>query len=101
MANGQTIAKLRLTLPPRLSVVRSDGAQEDERIEIRAETGGAIGDRPAHGRPRGVLIVPGHSEPWPHVHEWIRVNYAQDDKAVSAGIQIIAEEVRRVYADKL
>jgi valine--pyruvate aminotransferase len=50
---------------------------------------------------RGVVIVPGHyffpglSEPWPHANECIRVNYAQDDKVVSAGIQIIAEEVKR------
>jgi valine--pyruvate aminotransferase len=50
---------------------------------------------------RGVLIVPGHyffpglSEPWPHVHECIRVNYAQDDRIVTAGIHIIAEEVKR------
>jgi valine--pyruvate aminotransferase len=49
----------------------------------------------------GVVIVPGHyffpglSEPWPHANECIRVNYAQDDKVVSAGIQIIADEVKR------
>ncbi len=52
---------------------------------------------------RGVLIVPGHyffpglSDPWPHVHECIRVNYAQDDKVVAAGVQIIAEEVTRAW----
>ncbi len=50
---------------------------------------------------RGVVIVPGHyffpglSDPWPHVHECIRVNYAQDEKVVSAGIKIIADEVKR------
>ncbi len=55
---------------------------------------------------RGVVIVPGHyffpglSEPWPHVHECIRVNYAQDDKVVATGIQIIAEEVTRAYAER-
>jgi valine--pyruvate aminotransferase len=49
---------------------------------------------------RGVVIVPGHyffpglSEPWPHVHECIRVNYAQDDKIIAAGIEAIADEVR-------
>jgi valine--pyruvate aminotransferase len=50
---------------------------------------------------RGVVIVPGHyffpglADPWPHVHECIRVNYAQDDKTVAAGIQLIADEVRK------
>lgn len=50
---------------------------------------------------RNVLVIPGHhffpglAEPWPHANECIRVNYAQDDKVVAAGIQIIADEVRR------
>jgi valine--pyruvate aminotransferase len=50
---------------------------------------------------RGVVIVPGHyffpglAEPWPHVHECIRVNYAQDDRIVTAGIKAIADEVRQ------
>lgn len=50
---------------------------------------------------RGVLIVPGHyffpglAEPWTHANECIRVNYAQDEKIVAAGIQAIAEEVKR------
>ncbi len=50
---------------------------------------------------RNVLVVPGHyffpglTEPWPHVHECLRVNYSQNDEAVSAGIQAIADEVRR------
>ena len=53
---------------------------------------------------RNVLVVPGHyffpglTEPWSHTNECIRVNYAQDHQVVSAGIQIIAEEVKRAYA---
>jgi valine--pyruvate aminotransferase len=53
---------------------------------------------------RHVLVVPGHyffpglAEPWSHANECIRVNYAEDPKVVSAGLQIIAEEVRRAYA---
>lgn len=52
---------------------------------------------------RGVLIVPGHyffpglKEDWRHKNECIRVNYSQDVEIVSAGIKIIAEEVKRAY----
>jgi len=52
---------------------------------------------------RGVLVVPGHyffpglQEQWGHKDECIRLNYAQDEKAVTAGLEIIAEEVRRAY----
>ena len=52
---------------------------------------------------RNVLVVPGHyffpglTEPWSHANECLRVNYAQDPRVVSAGIQIIAEEVKRAY----
>ncbi len=52
---------------------------------------------------RGVLIVPGHyffpglKEDWPHKNECIRVNYSQDAQTVTAGIKIIAEEVRKAY----
>jgi valine--pyruvate aminotransferase len=52
---------------------------------------------------RGVLIVPGHyffpgfKEDWRHKNECIRVNYSQDEEIVSAGIKIIAEEVKRAY----
>ena len=54
---------------------------------------------------RGVLIVPGHNffvgldQGWAHRSECIRVSYAQDSKTVHKGIQIIAEEVRRAYAE--
>lgn len=52
---------------------------------------------------RNVIVLSGHhffpglKEDWPHKHECLRVSYAQDDVTVHAGIQIIAEEVRRAY----
>lgn len=52
---------------------------------------------------RGVLIVPGHyffpglTEDWPHKNQCIRVNYSQDAETVTAGIKIIAEEVKKAY----
>jgi valine--pyruvate aminotransferase len=52
---------------------------------------------------RGVLIVPGHyffpglKEDWRHKNECIRVNYSQDTEIVSAGVKIIADEVKRAY----
>jgi valine--pyruvate aminotransferase len=52
---------------------------------------------------RGVLIVSGHyffpglKEAWRHKNECIRVNYAQDEEIVAAGIKIIADEVKRAY----
>jgi len=52
---------------------------------------------------RGVLVVSGHyffpglRDPWRHTDECIRVTYSQDDAVVSAGLKIIAEEVRRAY----
>ncbi|MBT8059953.1 MAG: valine--pyruvate transaminase [Gammaproteobacteria bacterium] len=54
---------------------------------------------------RGVLVVPGHhcffglEEDWPHRHECIRVSYVQDEETVRRGIAVIADEVRRVFAD--
>jgi len=54
---------------------------------------------------RNVLIVPGHyffpglTESWAHANECIRVSYAQDHTTVTSGIQAIAEEVRRAYAE--
>lgn len=50
---------------------------------------------------RGVLVIPGHhffpglKEQWRHTNECIRVNYSQDPATVSAGIKIIAEEVKQ------
>ena len=52
---------------------------------------------------RGVLIVPGHyffpgfEENWQHKNECIRVNYSQDPETVTAGVKIIADEVKRAY----
>jgi valine--pyruvate aminotransferase len=52
---------------------------------------------------RGVLVVPGHyffpglKAEWKHKHECIRINYSQDEKIVSAGLEIIADEVKRAY----
>ena len=52
---------------------------------------------------RGVLIVPGHyffpglKADWEHKQECIRINYAQDEEMVSAGLEIIADEVKLAY----
>jgi valine--pyruvate aminotransferase len=52
---------------------------------------------------RNVVVVPGHyffpgfTELWPHTHECLRVSYAQDPEIVAAGIQAIADEVRRAW----
>jgi len=52
---------------------------------------------------RGVLIVPGHyffpglKAKWKHKDECIRINYAEDKEIVSAGLKIIADEVKRAY----
>ena len=52
---------------------------------------------------RGVLVVPGqyfffgHDDPaWAHRHQCIRVSYAMDEAVVRDGLQIIAEEVRKL-----
>lgn len=54
---------------------------------------------------RKTLVVPGsyffpglENEYWQHKHECIRVTYAQDDAVVEQGIQIICEEVRKLYS---
>ncbi len=52
---------------------------------------------------RGVLVIPGqHFYPglagdWRHKTECVRINYAQDDETVRAGLQIIGEVVREAY----
>lgn len=52
---------------------------------------------------RGLLIIPGEAffigadKGWQHSHECIRVSYAQDEKVVKAGINIIAEELKILY----
>ena len=52
----------------------------------------------------GVLVISGHyffpgleSDSWRHKDECIRVNYSQDEEQVSAGIAIIAREVRKAF----
>lgn len=52
---------------------------------------------------RNVIVVPGHyffpglADPWSHTNECLRVNYAQDEATVAAGIEAIAEEVKHAY----
>ena len=54
---------------------------------------------------RGVLIVSGHyffpglREPWQHGNECIRITYSQDDEDVERGLALIADEVRKAYAE--
>lgn len=49
---------------------------------------------------RGVLVLSGHyffpglKEDWQHKHECLRITYSMSDEVVSAGIRIIAEEVK-------
>jgi len=54
---------------------------------------------------RGVLVISGHfffpgleNDDWAHKNECIRVNYSQDEHLVERGIEIIAEEVKKAYA---
>ena len=56
---------------------------------------------------RGVLVVSGHyffpglpEDGWRHRHECLRVTYSQDDEQVVRGLQIIAEEVKAVWAER-
>jgi valine--pyruvate aminotransferase len=52
---------------------------------------------------RGVVVVPGNyffpglKEDWPHRHECLRISYAMHESVVQRGIQIIGEEVRKLY----
>ena len=52
---------------------------------------------------RGVLIIPGEyfflgldHDPWPHKQECIRMTYSMNDEVVREGIEIIAEEVKKL-----
>jgi len=54
---------------------------------------------------RGVLVVSGHyffpglpDEGWRHQHECLRVTYSQDEADVARGLQAIAEEAKRAWA---
>ena len=53
---------------------------------------------------KGVLVVSGHyffpgmeKDDWKHKEQCIRVTFAQDDEIVRRGIDLIAEEIRKVY----
>lgn len=54
---------------------------------------------------RGVLVVPGEyfffglEQDWQHSHQCLRMNYVQDEAKMRVGIQIIAEEVEKAYAN--
>jgi valine--pyruvate aminotransferase len=54
---------------------------------------------------RDVLVLSGHhffpglAEEWQHRNECIRVTYSQDSDSVRKGISIIAEEVKRAFAE--
>ncbi len=54
---------------------------------------------------RGVLVISGHyffpgmeGDAWRHKDECLRINYAQDEEEVAAGIAIIAREVKKAYS---
>lgn len=55
---------------------------------------------------RGVLVVagdyffPGLAPGWPHMQECIRITYSQDEDQVRQGLQIVADEVRRIYSEQ-
>ncbi len=53
---------------------------------------------------KGVLVVSGHyffpgmeKDDWKHKEQCIRVTFAQDDEIVRRGIDLIADEIRKVY----
>lgn len=54
---------------------------------------------------RGVLVIagqhffPGLEDNWQHKYECIRVTYAQSPEVVERGVGIIAEEVKRAFAE--
>ncbi len=45
----------------------------------------------------GQHFYPGLAGDWRHKTECVRINYAQDDETVRAGLQIIGEVVREAY----
>ena len=44
----------------------------------------------------GEYFFYGMEEPWEHREQCIRLSYAQDDEVVRRGIEIIADEVKRL-----
>jgi len=55
---------------------------------------------------RGVIVVPGEyfffglTESWPHASQCLRISYTQPRERVQRGLELIAEEVAKVYAGK-
>ena len=55
---------------------------------------------------RGVLVLSGHhffpglADDWRHRDECLRINYSQAPESVAAGVRVIAEEVRRAFAEE-
>ncbi len=47
----------------------------------------------------GEYFFPGLTEDWPHKYECIRMNYAQDEEIVRAGLRVLSDVVHRVYDD--
>jgi valine--pyruvate aminotransferase len=53
---------------------------------------------------RGVIVVPGHNffpglqGEWKHKDECVRISYSQNDETVAAGLDIIADEARKIYS---
>ena len=54
---------------------------------------------------KGVLVVSGHyffpgmeEDNWDHKNQCIRVTYAQDEKVVTRGIQLLSEEIKEVFS---
>lgn len=56
---------------------------------------------------RGVLVVSGHhffpglENGWQHCHECIRITYCQEPHIVEQGAKIIADEVRKIFANRI
>lgn len=52
---------------------------------------------------RGVLVVPGEyffyglNEDWPHTRQCIRMTFSQSNQTVARGIEIIADELRKIH----
>lgn len=58
---------------------------------------------------RGVLVVPGEyfffglppeDDDWPHRRQCLRVTFSQAEETVAAGIEIMADELRRLHASR-
>ncbi len=54
---------------------------------------------------RGVIVVPGEyffyglDEEWPHASQCLRLSYTQPEERVHKGIEIIADEVAKIYSE--